>query len=203
MGNEEDEDEGGFAPLEFYVKREDLICPSTYGGNKVRTLQHQLAVCEARRENGETAFRQLVSVGTGGSNQVVAMVVHARALGWDGGTTGDTDGDTDVYAPLPPPRINVCWPDHDAPALDNTLNMLSVLSFPNVGFRFNWGDYRLSAAAALLRSLRDAWTRRGFVPMMPGGNCPAGVLGQVGAVLKLSEQIEAGDSPDRGVRRPV
>ena len=65
--------------VEFCVKREDLISPM-YGGNKVRTLQHQLAVCESRRDDvgkdQETttyaaAFRQLVSVGTGGSNQVV------------------------------------------------------------------------------------------------------------------------------------
>ena len=78
--------------VEFCVKREDLISPM-YGGNKVRTLQHQLAVCESRRDDvgkdQETttyaaAFPQLVSVGTGGSNQVVAMVVHAQRLGWDG-----------------------------------------------------------------------------------------------------------------------
>ena len=65
--------------VEFCVKREDLISPM-YGGNKVRTLQHQLAVCESRRDDvgkdQETttyaaAFPQLVSVGTGGSNQVV------------------------------------------------------------------------------------------------------------------------------------
>ena len=35
--------------LQFYIKREDLISEQ-YGGNKVRTLQHQLAVCEARRD---------------------------------------------------------------------------------------------------------------------------------------------------------
>ena len=34
----------------FYVKREDLASKD-YGGNKVRTLQHQLAVCEARMEH--------------------------------------------------------------------------------------------------------------------------------------------------------
>jgi hypothetical protein len=68
--------------LKFYVKREDLISP-LYGGNKVRTLQHQLAVLEARRERGDVAAKQIVPLGSGGSNQVVATVVHAKRLGWD------------------------------------------------------------------------------------------------------------------------
>lgn len=181
--------------LEFYVKREDLISPTVYGGNKVRTLQHQLGVCEARREGGETAFQQLVSYGTGGSNQVVATVVHARSRGWDGSTTGGTTNDEEGHVKLPPPRINVCWFNSDAPDLDNTLNMLSVLSFPNVGFKFTWGD-SVGGVGNLFRAICATWNQRDFVPMMPGGNCPSGVLGQVGAVLELAEQIEAGESPD-------
>jgi 1-aminocyclopropane-1-carboxylate deaminase/D-cysteine desulfhydrase-like pyridoxal-dependent ACC family enzyme len=169
--------------LEFYVKREDLISP-LYGGNKVRTLQHQLAVCESRRERGEQSFRQLVSAGTGGSNQVIATVVHARALGWDG-----SGADA--------PRINVCWLDKDEPDMDNTLNLLSVLSFPNIGFKVDWGDSRVtSPGMSLIRGMYGAWTQTEYVPMMPGGNSPSGVLGQVGGLLELAEQIVAGESPD-------
>ena len=72
--------------LQFWLKREDLI-GSKYPGNKVRTLQHQLAVCQAKRQNGNRAYRHLVVLGTGGSNQVVAATVHARTLGWNGKTT--------------------------------------------------------------------------------------------------------------------
>ena len=46
-------------PVEILLKREDLIS-SDYGGNKVRTLQHQLGVCEARRE-AEAQLKRLAS----------------------------------------------------------------------------------------------------------------------------------------------
>jgi hypothetical protein len=96
----------------FYIKREDLIS-SQYGGNKVRTLQHQLAVCEARRERGDGACKQLVAIGSGGSNQVIATVVHARSLGWD--SKEDC-------------AVSACWFDKDEPDLDNTLNMVRARS---------------------------------------------------------------------------
>lgn len=180
--------EGGENPLKFTVKREDLISP-LYGGNKVRTLQHQLATCESRREGGERAFRQLVSIGTGGSNQIVATVVHARGLGWVGADHGEGDETKDS-----PPQINVSWFDKDEPDLDNTLNMLSVLSFPSRGWTYNWGEP--FKPARFVKALVNAIRQEEIVPMMPGGNCPAGVLGQVGGVLELAEQITAGECAD-------
>ena len=60
--------------FEFYVKREDLSS-TAYGGNKVRTLQHQLAVCESRNPTGNICV-----CGSGGSNQIVATVVHGLFL---------------------------------------------------------------------------------------------------------------------------
>ena len=68
--------------VRFQVKREDLASP-IYGGNKVRTLQHQLAVCESRLDaaapgSAEHArLRRIAVVGSGGSNQVVASLAHA------------------------------------------------------------------------------------------------------------------------------
>ncbi len=164
--------------LMFLVKREDLISP-LYGGNKVRTLQHQLAVCEAKREGGEKAFKHLVSLGSGGSNQVIATVVHARNLGWDNAPDGNT--------------ITPCWFDKDEPDLDNTLNMLSVFSFP-LQTSFDWGTN--VGLWTTIKSLRQAWTQTETIPMMLGGNCPVGVLGQAGALLELAEQIEGGKCPD-------
>lgn len=161
----------------------------SYGGNKVRTLQHQLAVCEARREAGETAFQQLVSLGSGGSNQVVATVVHARELGWNNKQQNHNSNDNNAA-----PAINPCWFDSDEPDMDNALNMLSVLSFPNIGFTFDWG-MKISPLSTL-SAIRKAWTQKEFIPMMLGGNCPVGVLGQSGGIIELAEQIETGMSPD-------
>ncbi|KAJ1456500.1 hypothetical protein M885DRAFT_587109 [Pelagophyceae sp. CCMP2097] len=149
------------------VKREDYASP-TYGGNKVRTLQHQLAVCEARLSAGGP--QKLVVLGSGGSNQVVATIVHARAV-----------------KALPP--VEVAWVSPDAPDLDNTLNMLSTFSFKTGGVGL-WDDWRTFAQAAW------AAFSGGAVVLPLGGNSPSGVLGQVGGALELAEQISKGEADD-------
>jgi 1-aminocyclopropane-1-carboxylate deaminase/D-cysteine desulfhydrase-like pyridoxal-dependent ACC family enzyme len=94
----------------FFVKREDLSS-SLYGGNKVRSLQHQLAVIESKMASGNGPEKGVVVMGSGGSNQVVATVVHGlHTLG------------------IP---CSALWM-HDPPDFDNALNMLSTLSFPVV-----------------------------------------------------------------------
>jgi hypothetical protein len=85
------------------VKREDLSSPF-YGGNKVRALEYQVGLAEAKQPNAE-----LPAVGSGGSNQVVATIVHGH-----------------VRRGL---RVRALWSMPDEPEHDNTLNMLSVLSF--------------------------------------------------------------------------
>lgn len=173
--------------LEFLVKREDLISLQ-YGGNKVRTLQHQLAVCQVKRDNGEQAFQHLVSVGSGGSNQVVATVVYARKLGWT--NESKQEGDHTTVMPF--------WLEKDEPDLDNTLNMLSVFSFPIQSW-FDWGMMKDNASQSwkkILHFLGQAWNPTKSIPMMLGGNCPVGVLGQAGAMLELAEQIQGGRCPD-------
>jgi hypothetical protein len=172
---------GGEQKLEFFLKREDLISED-YGGNKVRTLQHQLAVCESKRESGQTAYKHLISLGSGGSNQVVACVVHGRKAGYDN-TAAPGGGNT----------VMPCWLDSDEPDLDNTLNMLSVLSFP-LQSTFDWGTQM--GLWGRIQALRSAWTQTESIPMMIGGNCPTGVIGQANGILELAEQIEAGKSPD-------
>ena len=89
------------------------------GGNKVRTLQHQLAVIESKVAAGDPKVSHLNVIGTGGSNQILATIVHGKGR-------------------LPP--ITPIWMDKDLPDLDNTLNMLSVFSFPNALTKpaFNW-----------------------------------------------------------------
>ena len=93
--------------IQFYVKREDLSSP-IYGGNKVRTLQHQLASCEAHKEHNDRA--SFCVMGSPGSNQVVATKAHARVCNIEASSI----------------RTMYVFPDE--PDMDNTLNVLSALS---------------------------------------------------------------------------
>jgi hypothetical protein len=101
--------------VSFYIKREDLTS-SIYGGNKVsislyslmykvRTLQHQIPVCEAQLQANPSSH--FFVLGSFGSNQTVATLSHSsRAL---------------VDA------LTVCLIKPDSPDLDNVLNVLSCL----------------------------------------------------------------------------
>eukprot|EP01065_Artemidia_motanka_P030328 TRINITY_DN36346_c0_g1_i1.p1 TRINITY_DN36346_c0_g1~~TRINITY_DN36346_c0_g1_i1.p1 ORF type:complete len:499 (+),score=92.68 TRINITY_DN36346_c0_g1_i1:63-1499(+) len=93
----------GGTTVRFVAKREDL-CDPFYAGNKVRTLQYQVACAEValRRTGGE-----LYVIGAPGSNQCVATAVHGQRCGL---------------------RVHALWLAPEAPDRDNALNMLSVLS---------------------------------------------------------------------------
>ena len=159
----------GGSIMKFYVKREDLSSP-LYGGNKVRTLQHQIAVCEAKLRESEDDMDVLV-IGTGGSNQIVATVAHG----------------------LHRLKLNVVpvWMEQDLPDVDNTLNMLSTLSFPVCRF-FTWAS-KLSMLKTMLKSL---FGNSHSIILPPGGNNPSGVFGQMGGILELAEQIQREEMPD-------
>ena len=159
--------------LHFYVKREDLASPK-YGGNKIRTLQHQIAVCEAKAVRGDVSASKIVVAGSGGSNQVLATVVHAQNLAKE------------------MPKITPVWMQKDVPELDNTLNMLSTLTMNNVNEheQKTWGD------SGVLSTLLGPLLLGSGLVLPPGGNSPAGVIGQIGGALELAEQIEAGLMPD-------
>jgi len=153
--------------VRFWVKREDLSS-SKYGGNKVRTLQHQLAVIEAKNQRALDT-KDVVVFGSGGSNQVVATLVHASQL-------------------KPPMNVSALW-IADPPDMDNTLNMLSALSLRLQSFA-TW-----ASPLALTRAfLRGVFGGSFVLPL--GGNNPVGVLGQVSGALELAEQIEDGEVPD-------
>lgn len=154
--------------IAFSVKREDLA-HREYGGNKLRTLQHQLAACEAHQEacGGEATFSLL---GSHGSNQVVATKLHGQR------TFGLQPGAIEALTFLP-----------DKPDLDNTLNLLSSLSF---------GGRVVLTKLAGLRTLLSRLRAQHDRVFPPGGHNVCGVLGQVGACLELAEQIERGETPD-------
>ena len=159
----------GGSAMKFYIKREDLSS-RLYGGNKVRTLQHQVAVCEAKDKETEAGLDVIV-LGTGGSNQVIATVVHG----------------------LHRFKINVVpvWMEPDLPDVDNTLNMLSTLSFPVKQF-ITWAT-KFKVLKTLIKSL---FINDGSVVLPPGGNNPCGVFGQMGGILELVEQIQRDEVPD-------
>lgn len=52
------------------------------------------------------------------------------------------------------------------------------------------------SAIQFVRAIAGVVTQRDFIPLMLGGNCTAGVLGQASGVLELAEQIEVGECPD-------
>lgn len=158
------------AELHFFVKREDLSS-TLYGGNKVRTLQFQLAIIEARLEAGEPDVLPLTVIGTWGSNQCVATAVHASQA-----------------IPSLLPTLNVALLAPEVADIDNTLNVLSVLSLGRT-------LPLLSPLISLTAIVRAAFLGRGTVLTM-GGNSPSGCLGQVSAMLELAEQIESGDAAD-------
>ena len=145
-----------------------LFIPCVFALRQVRTLQHQLACCEAYLEQHPGAKFHVL--GTGGSNQVVAATVHGTKL---------------LGA-----KINGLWALPEAPDLDNTLNMLSTLSMP--GSHVPW-----TRPLALLGNLFGALlgTSRDKV-FNAGGNSVPGLLGQVSGALELAEQVVAGEVPD-------
>jgi len=152
--------------ITFWMKREDLSSP-IYGGNKVRTLQYQLATCQAHLEQHPSA--KFYVMGSGGSNQVVATMVHGATLGLN---------------------FNVCYSMPDGPDLDNTLNLLSTLSFQPESLGV-W-DKSLAQTRRLLGVLTSKHDRAFGL----GGNSIGGILGQIGGALELAEQIAAGELPD-------
>ena len=119
------------------MKREDLASPR-YGGNKLRTLQHQLAAVEAHKDVSPGAVFSMI--GSTGSNMVVATKVHGAA------TFGMAQEELQSLSFLP-----------DKPDLDNTLNLLSTLS-PGGS-----ADFELRASAAVgagVLSFHNALQRR-------------------------------------------
>ena len=182
---------GETAGIKFWVKREDLASSDTYGGNKVRTLQHQLAVIEAKAENGDKkASSRVVTLGSGGSNQVLASVVFSEMI-LRHRVKPNVDSEKPGF-----PRVTALYASEDKADLDNTLNLLSTLSFlapgpPEFTKGITWG----TPMSVVSRLLSTIMLSKGVV-IPPGGNAPIGVLGQISGALELAEQIANGEMPD-------
>jgi len=118
----------------------------------------------------------VIVIGAGGSNQVVASLIHGSKMNLK-------------FAPL--------WA-RDEPDFDNTLNMLSTLSV-HPGKHYEWG----SVPAVLKRTWGFYTHLRDSIVLGPGGWSPAGVLGQVSGCLELAEQISAGAKDVDRIYLPV
>jgi len=75
--------------------------------------------------------------------------------------------------------------------MGNTLNYLSSLSLPGKQNVYSKGGGKMLSALM-------GWAGGEEIPglFMPGGNNPAGVMGQLGGALELAEQIARGELPD-------
>eukprot|EP00939_MAST-03C_sp_MAST-3C-sp1_P000558 g558.t1 len=171
----------------FLVKREDLCGfeDGHYGGNKVRTLQHQLASIEAGHARGD--IKDVVVCGSAGSNQIVATAAFMSLTAKRKRDDGKKEGQQQHISSSSPPSLSALWFTKDPSDLDNAINMMSALSFESLSPEGSatWAEkfklLKRLMSALLLRSGRTAF-------IGPGGNCPSGVLGQISAMLELVEQ---------------
>lgn len=203
--------------VRFMMKREDLSS-SRYGGNKVRTLEHQLPCAVADLARRQIMRRQLLRNKRRAQREASR---GRRGEGSDGEELSDAEeegtglGESRVFV-FGAPGSNQCvaasahalvteapvcslWFADEAPARDNGLNLWSVLSFP---FPF-LPLFTLPVARRIASFMRLVWGRISYHPeavphkiLCLGGANVTGALGHVGAALELAHQIEAGLLPE-------
>lgn len=169
------------AGVELWVKREDL-CSPLYGGNKVRKLELLLADPRLQTSQLATATDDMpqprseacvLSYGAYGSNHVLAMALHARALGLASAA--------------------VLFPQPITPLVQQRLREQlgsGVQLFPcRTYLHAPWQRYQA------LQTARRAQDGRCIVELAPGGSSPLGTLGWVSGGLEIAAQVQAGEAP--------
>lgn len=143
---------------EIWLKREDRSS-SIYGGNKLRSLEPLLA------DAARLGIKRVWTLGAWGSNQALALALHAPRAGLEAGAVLFPQRATPTAAENL--RASICHTPH--------LKVLrSLLTFPGHWLSLQRGrDY--------------------LVP--PGGAVPLGALGHVNAALELAMQIQRGEMP--------
>ncbi|MET0344555.1 MAG: pyridoxal-phosphate dependent enzyme [Polyangiales bacterium] len=150
---------------EIWVKRDDLTAPS-YGGNKVRKLEFQLAHAKARGAD------TLVTAGAVGSHHVFATSYFGREQGFE------------TYAVLTPQPYH----RHVEEQLRADLAVGAHL-YPARGLA------DVTRRAVELAARLRFWGRRPIIIPLGGSNV-FGTLAFVNAGLELAAQIDAGLCPD-------
>lgn len=171
------------AGVELWVKREDL-CSPLYGGNKVRKLE--LLLADPRLQTSPLATATdgtpqprseacVLSYGAYGSNHVLAMALHARALGLKSAA--------------------VLFPQPITPLVQQRLREqlgAGVQLFPcRTYLHAPWQRYQALQTA---RRAVDGHSPD-LVELAPGGSSPLGTLGWVSGGLEIAAQVQAGEAP--------
>ncbi len=141
---------------DVWLKREDASS-GLYGGNKLRTLETLVADALARKAE------RVWTLGAYGSNQALALILHARQLHVATGTV------------LFPQRATPTAAENLRAIIshgDRLVALRSIATFP----AHWWMRSRAHPTEYLIT---------------PGGAVPLGALGHVGAALELAEQVQA------------
>jgi hypothetical protein len=146
----------------IFLKREDKAS-DVYSGNKLRTLEFQLACAAAAAAAGPGGRGTILSMGASGSNQVVAVATHVQSH------------------PELEARLLLAMPE--ARELENGLNAYSGTSLTARPPIWQFGVLPELVRALFLN--RGNW-RNVFVSP-PGGANVAGALGHIAAVLEVAE----------------
>lgn len=153
-------------------KREDMSS-SRYGGNKVRTLEFQLACCAAAHEarGREAGCRATVyATGAPGSNQIVAAAVHSES----------------ILHTIEPVGLFLL---PEAANIETGMNLASAYSLMVNCLPF----FTTMGALSTLKTFFDTLYKDSDAFILPsGGANPTGALGHVSASLELAEQVRQG-----------
>ena len=147
--------------VQFLAKREDLSS-DFYGGNKVRTLEFQLACAAAHAET--IGVKDVYVLGASGSNQVVAVAAHVRK-----------SYNRDLV-------VHPCFALPEAATLENGLNAYSAVSLLNSLSRPSW----LFRCLPVLVQKLFLSPRTPQIVIPPGGANISGALGHIAAVLEVA-----------------
>ncbi|MBX3460622.1 MAG: pyridoxal-phosphate dependent enzyme [Planctomycetes bacterium] len=144
---------------DVWLKREDASS-AIYGGNKIRTLETLLGDALAK------GTRRVWTLGAFGSNQALALILHAESLHMQ------------PAAVLFPQRATPTAAENLRATLSHgrAICLRSIATFPA-----HWWRLKRNHPREYL--------------ITPGGAVPLGALGHVGAALEIAEQVGRGDMP--------
>lgn len=153
------------ASARFFCKREDLSDP-TYGGHKVRKLQHLLA--RAREHGGP-----VLTAGAVGSHHLLGTAVHARAA-----------AGLDTWAIVGPQPDTAHVREHARALSHHAAGIVPIRS---------WKELPVALARAEARIRQQTGGAPFHVPL--GGSSVEGNLGSVALGLELAADVAAGRLP--------
>lgn len=160
-------------------KREDMSSPR-YGGNKVRTLEFQLACCAAAHEARQRELgckARVYATGAPGSNQIVAAAVHSQG----------------ILHTIEPVGLFLM---PEAANIETGMNLASSYSL----MTYCLPNFTTIGVLSTLKTFYHTLYRESDDFILPsGGANPTGALGHVSAALELAEQVRQGllDEPTR------